>query len=52
VENQTGRKVKYLRIDNGLEYRDIEFLEFCKTEGITRTSQLKGLHNRTELLKG
>ena len=22
VENQTGRKIKYIRIDNGLENRD------------------------------
>ena len=36
VENQTGRRVKYLRFDNGLEYKEIAFLEFCKIEGITR----------------
>lgn len=42
VENRTGRKVKYLRSDNGLEYRDTEFLEFCKTEGITRHFTVKG----------
>ena len=36
VENQTGIKVKYLRIDNGCEYRNGKFLQFCKNEGITR----------------
>jgi hypothetical protein len=42
VENQTERKVKYLRSDNGLEYKDTAFLEFCKTEGITRHFTVKG----------
>ena len=31
VENQTRRRVKYLRFDNRLEYKDTVFLEFCKT---------------------
>ena len=31
VKNQMGRSVKYLRFNNGLEYKDIAFLEFCKT---------------------
>ena len=35
VENQTDRKIKYLRTGNGLEYRDSEFLKFCELEGIT-----------------
>ena len=30
VENQTDRKKKYLRTKNGLEYRDKEFIRFCK----------------------
>jgi hypothetical protein len=42
VENQTGRRVKYLRSDNGLEYKDTAFLEFCKTEGITRHFTVRG----------
>lgn len=29
VENQTGNKIKYLRLDNGLEYPSNEFTEFC-----------------------
>ena len=36
VENQTSRKIKYLRTDNGLEYRDKEFIKFCELESITR----------------
>ena len=42
VENQTGRKIKYLRTDNGLEYRDKEFIRFCELEGITRHFIIKG----------
>jgi transposase InsO family protein len=31
VENHIGRRVTYLRSNNGLEYKDTTFLEFCKT---------------------
>ncbi|GAA0168010.1 hypothetical protein LIER_22828 [Lithospermum erythrorhizon] len=34
VENQTGKKVKWLRTDNGLEFCSSEFDEFCKMDGI------------------
>ncbi|KAA0043826.1 putative gag-pol polyprotein [Cucumis melo var. makuwa] len=52
VENQTGRKVKYLRTDNGLEFVNNKFNQFCKSEGITRhftvtyTPQQNGLAER------
>ncbi|GAA0184262.1 hypothetical protein LIER_31550 [Lithospermum erythrorhizon] len=36
VENQTGKKVKRLRTDNGLEFCSSEFDEFGKAEGIAR----------------
>jgi hypothetical protein len=36
VENQTGRKLKCLRTDNGTKYRDDEFLKFCEEHGIKR----------------
>ena len=36
VENQTGRKIKVLRSDNGREYRNDQFSYFCKKEGISR----------------
>uniref|UniRef100_A0A2N9J6A9 Integrase catalytic domain-containing protein n=1 Tax=Fagus sylvatica TaxID=28930 RepID=A0A2N9J6A9_FAGSY len=36
VENQTGRKIKCLRTDNGTEYRDGDFLKFCEEHGIKR----------------
>ena len=41
VKNQTGRKIKYLKSDNGLEYRDKEFIRFCELEGITRHFTIK-----------
>lgn len=36
VEVQTERKVKKLRTDNGLEFCNIRFDQFCKDEGIVR----------------
>ena len=36
IEKQTGRHVKRLRTDNGLEFCGGEFNEFCKNEGIAR----------------
>ncbi|KAH9697306.1 hypothetical protein KPL71_023556 [Citrus sinensis] len=52
MENQIGRKVKRLRIDNGLEYCSNEFDEFCRKLGIARhktvrnTPQQNGLAER------
>ncbi|KAL5826235.1 hypothetical protein ACOSQ4_018032 [Xanthoceras sorbifolium] len=34
VENETGLKIKRLRSDNGGEYRDSRFREFCSNSGI------------------
>ena len=52
VENQTNKKVKVLRIDNGLEFCNEEFEMFCKNQGILRhktvrnTPQPNGLVER------
>ncbi|KAG9442249.1 hypothetical protein H6P81_018103 [Aristolochia fimbriata] len=36
IEKQTGRQIKRLRTDNGLEFCSGEFNKFCKDEGIVR----------------
>ena len=36
VENQTRRKIKVFRSDNGTEYRNDQFSIFCKKEDISR----------------
>src|SRR5437879_5744565 len=36
VENSTGKKIKKLRSDNGGEYIDKDFTNFCAKEGIKR----------------
>lgn len=36
IENQTGKKIKRLRTDNGLEFCSGEFNEFCANSGIAR----------------
>jgi 5'-3' exoribonuclease 2 len=42
IENQTGKKIKRLRTDNGLEFCSHEFNDFCKKEGITRHFTVTG----------
>ncbi|PAM64485.1 hypothetical protein CEJ63_19730, partial [Acinetobacter baumannii] len=36
IETQTGRKIKYLRTDNGGEYCSKSFREVCQDAGIVR----------------
>ncbi|KAG8489027.1 hypothetical protein CXB51_017119 [Gossypium anomalum] len=36
IEKQTGKQIKYLRTDNGLEFCSDEFNRLCKSEGIMR----------------
>jgi transposase InsO family protein len=36
IENQTGKKIKRLRTDNGMEFCVGEFNKFYKDEGIAR----------------
>ena len=42
IENQTGRKIKNLKIDNGLEFCELDFNEFCAIQGIARHKTLVG----------
>ena len=52
IENQSNRKVKRLRSDNGLEFCSAEFNNFCRDNGIVRhrttvgTPQQNGLAER------
>jgi len=34
IENETGLKIKFLRLDNGGEFTSNEFEELCETNGI------------------
>ena len=36
IENQTEKKIKILRTDNGTKYESNEFYDFCKEAGIKR----------------
>ncbi|KAK8570961.1 hypothetical protein V6N13_094058 [Hibiscus sabdariffa] len=55
VENQTGRKIKYLRSDNGIEYTDSQFLKFYEEHEIRRhfivwkTPQQNGVAERMNM---
>lgn len=55
IENQTGRKIKRLRTDNGLEFCSREFDDFCRDEGIARhytvryTPQQNGVAERMNM---
>ena len=48
VENQSGRKLKCLRTDNGGEFKSEEFVKFCRECGIRReyTTPYNPEHNR------
>ena len=48
VETQTERKVKYLRSNNGNEFRSGEFEKYCRDAGIIHTTPQLALHNRME----
>jgi hypothetical protein len=52
VENQTEKKIKVLRTDNGGELCGNEFEEFCKKCGIEGRRLLHTLLSRMELQKG
>ena len=44
VETETGLKVKCLRSDNGGEYIDGGFSEYCATPGIKMEKTIPGTH--------
>ena len=51
IEKQTGRKVKRLRTDNGLEFCSEEFESFCKNEGIVRHKTTVGTPQQNGLVE-
>jgi transposase InsO family protein len=51
VENQTGRKIKCLRTDNGTEYRDGDFLKFCEKHGIKRHFTVRKTPQQNEVVE-
>ena len=46
VETETGLKVKCLRLDNGGEYIDEGFSEYCAAQGIRMEKTILGHHSR------
>ena len=42
IENQSGKRVKRLRTDNGLEYCNFDFNRYCNEHGIVRHKTVKG----------
>ena len=49
IENQTGKKIKRLRTDNGMEFCGGEFDEFCKNEGIARHRTVRHTPQQNEV---
>ena len=51
VETQTGTKVKKLRTDNGLEFSNKKFNDFCDKNGITRRKTCSDTPQQNELIE-
>ena len=52
VENQTGKKIRCLRSDNGGEYTSNNFDDYCVREGIWREMTVAYNPSRTGLQRG
>ena len=56
MENQTGKKIRVLRTDNGGEYTSNEFMEYCSAKGIKKehtvphTPQQNGVAERKNMM--
>ena len=46
IEKKTGKSIKTLRTDNGLEFVDKKFLQYCTKEGIVRHRTCVGRLNK------
>ncbi|KAK3000453.1 hypothetical protein RJ639_021124 [Escallonia herrerae] len=51
VENETGNKIKCLKFDNGGEYRDRGFQEYCSNNGIRLIKTVKRTPQENDLAK-
>ncbi|KAD3338048.1 hypothetical protein E3N88_33569 [Mikania micrantha] len=51
VENQTGRKIKKIRSDNGLEFCSGLFNQFCRENGISRHLTVPGTPQQNGLVE-
>lgn len=51
IENQTGKKIKRLWADNGLEFRGSEFDEFSKAEGIAGHHTIRDAPQHNEVCR-
>ncbi|KAK9080130.1 hypothetical protein SSX86_001805 [Deinandra increscens subsp. villosa] len=51
VENQTDRKIKKLRTDNGLEFCNELFDQFCRSKGIVRHLTIPGTPQQNGLIE-
>lgn len=49
IENQTNRKIKRFRTNNGLEFCAKEFNNFCRNEGIARHKTIKDTPQQNDL---
>ena len=52
VENQTRRRIRALRSNNGGEYTSKEFDEFCRQEGIRRQLTVPYTPEQNEVAEG
>ncbi|GJT57610.1 putative ribonuclease H-like domain-containing protein [Tanacetum coccineum] len=43
IENQLNQKVKTIRCDNGIEFKNRDFIEFCGSKGIKREYNFGGV---------
>ena len=49
IEKRIGKQVKTFKTDNGLEFYNALFDEYCKKEGIVRHTLLDAHYNRMRL---
>ena len=51
IENQTGKKIRRLRTDNGLEFCNNEFDKYCAENGISKHHTVRGIPQQNGLVE-